>query len=59
MDSAISELVNELERGYYQKGYTMAVFTDIEGAFDNLSFDAYMSAVRSCTTTTLLSGTRI
>merc|ERR1712117_748844 len=44
-DSAISRTVTELERGTLQDDYALAVFLDIKGAFDNLSYDAQIKAM--------------
>ena len=46
-ESALSQIVNEIEKGVLRRGYTLAVFTDIAGAFDNLSFDAASKAMKS------------
>ena len=35
-----------MEKGYFKSGYTVAVFTDIEGAFDNLNFKAICQAIK-------------
>ena len=44
-DSAISRTITELERGTLQNDYVIAVFMDIKGAFDNLSYDAQIKAM--------------
>ena len=44
-DSAISRTITELERGTLQNDYVIAVFMDIKGAFDNISYDAQIKAM--------------
>ena len=39
--------MNEIEKGIHRRGYTLAVFLDVAGAFDNLSFDAADKALKS------------
>ena len=46
-DVAISRTVTELERGTMQYDYIVAVFLDIKGAFDNLSYDAQIKAMEN------------
>lgn len=46
-ESALSQLVSEIEKGVLLRGYTLAVFTDIKGPFDNLSFEAEKKALKS------------
>ena len=44
-ESALSEVINEMEKVKYRGSYTLTVFTDIEGAFDNLSFEGIDQAI--------------
>ena len=46
-ESALSRIVNEIEKGTHRRGYTLAVFLDVAGAFDNLSFTAADKALKS------------
>jgi hypothetical protein len=43
-DTALSEAVDKIEARMLRKEYTLGVFLDIAGAFNNLSFE---SAIRS------------
>ena len=45
-DSALSEVVNRMERGMVKKEHTLLVSLDCTGAFDNLSFDSSVQAIR-------------
>lgn len=38
-ESALHELTTEIEKWIYNKGTTITVFIDIEGAFDNIGYD--------------------
>ena len=40
-------MANEKEKGVYRMGFTLAVFTDIAGAFNNLSFEVATKAMKS------------
>ena len=45
-DTALSSVVNEIEKGLYNKDtYTLCVFLDIQGAFDNLNVDKAVEAM--------------
>ena len=44
-DSALSEVVNKMERGMIKKEHTLLVSLDCTGAFDNLSFDSSVQAL--------------
>ena len=46
-DSALSSTVSEIEKGILNKRFTMAVFCDIAGAFDTISFDAIKRGMES------------
>ena len=39
-ETALTELVSNIETGLEQKGYTLGVFLDIQGAFDNVGAEA-------------------
>ena len=39
-ETALTELVSNIESGLAQKKYTLGVFLDIQGAFDNVGADA-------------------
>jgi len=66
-DTALSEVVNRMERGQFNKQHTLMVSLDCSGAFDNLTYDSSINALRefgvSPTLTnwyrSLLSGRRI
>ena len=45
-ESALSKIVNEIEKGTLRRGYTLAVFLDVAGAFDKLSFEAAKKALK-------------
>ena len=44
-ETALHKLVNKLETAILHKGMALCTFLDIEGAFDNVSFDAIQSAL--------------
>ena len=44
-DSALSEVVNKMERGMIKKEHTLLVSLDCSGAFDNLSYDSSVQAL--------------
>ena len=39
-DSALSEVIHYIERGFAHKKYTLAVSLDCSGAFDNITFES-------------------
>ena len=39
-DSALSDMVNDIEKSIHRDEYALGVFLDITGAFDNLSLEA-------------------
>ena len=39
--------MNEVEKGVLRRGYTLAVFLDVAGAFNNLSFQAAEKALKN------------
>jgi len=41
-DTALSRVINRFESGMIQKKFTLALFIDIEGAYDNLSIEAQL-----------------
>ena len=45
-ESALSEIANEIEKGTLRGGYSLVVFLDCAGAFDNLSFRAAEKALK-------------
>ena len=45
-ESALSEILNEIEKGTLGNGFTIAVFFDCAGAFDNLSYKAAEKALK-------------
>jgi hypothetical protein len=45
-DTALTAVVNKLEQGLLNQKITLAVYLDISGAFNNLSFDSALSALR-------------
>jgi len=45
-DSALSDMVDEIERSILNNQYSIGVFLDIEGAFDNLDPEAVLSGMR-------------
>ena len=45
-ETAISTLVDRIEGAIYRKQSTLAVFLDIAGAFDNISFSSIYAALR-------------
>ena len=47
-DTALYQVVHRLEKCLEQKEITLGAFLDIEGAFDNTSCNAIITAVREC-----------
>lgn len=47
-ESALHELVTQIEDNFDKKEYLIATFMDIAGAFDNISFEAVNTHVVSC-----------
>lgn len=45
-ESALSSILNKIEKGTTKGGYSMAIFLDCAGAFDNLSFAAAARALK-------------
>ncbi len=45
-DSALSDMVNDIESSVHRQKYAMGVFLDISGAFDNLSVNAAIRGMR-------------
>jgi retron-type reverse transcriptase len=45
-DTALSEAVNKIESGLLRQEYTLGVFLDISGAFNNLSFKSAIKSMR-------------
>merc|ERR1712095_249786 len=45
-DDALSHTVNAIEKGLLRKQYVIAVFLDIQGAFDNIQPDAINKAMK-------------
>jgi ribonuclease HI len=45
-DSALHAIINPIERNLAHKGVTVAVFIDIEGAFDNTGFNTIVEAAQ-------------
>ncbi|MCP3666940.1 MAG: hypothetical protein GY696_31350 [Gammaproteobacteria bacterium] len=45
-ETALHKLVSRIERSFYKKEYALAVFLDIEGAFDNAAFDVIEDTLR-------------
>jgi hypothetical protein len=45
-DTALSEAVDKIEAGMLRKEYTLGVFLDIAGAFNNLSFESAIKSMR-------------
>ena len=39
-ESALSDMVDNIEKSIYRGEYAVGVFLDIAGAFDNLSYEA-------------------
>jgi hypothetical protein len=46
MDTALYQVVQRLEKSLEHTEIALGVFLDIEGAFDNTSFDAIITAAR-------------
>lgn len=46
-ESALHKIVHKIERRIAMKGYVLGTFLDIEGAFDNVSFEAVKRALYS------------
>jgi hypothetical protein len=44
-ETALSQTVNIIEKGVLRNGFTLGVFLDVEGAFDNLSYAAAKKAL--------------
>ena len=44
-EAALHKVANKIERRIAKKGYVLGVFLDIEGAFDNVSFNAISEAL--------------
>jgi hypothetical protein len=45
-DTALTAVVNKLERGLFNQEITLGVYLDISGAFNNLTFDSALGALR-------------
>ena len=45
-DTALDEVVNRMERGQFNKQHTLLVSLDCSGAFDNLTYDSSINALR-------------
>ncbi|MCP4489190.1 MAG: hypothetical protein GY820_18040 [Gammaproteobacteria bacterium] len=46
-ETALHKVVHQIERRIAKKGYVLGTFLDIEGAFDNVSFNAISKAINS------------
>ena len=46
-DTALSEAIQRIERAFSNKNYYLAVFLDIEGAFDNITNEAIIQGMKS------------
>jgi len=46
VESALSEVVHTIEKSLENKKFTLGVLMDIKGAFDNVSFDTIVAALR-------------
>ena len=46
-DTALSEAVQRIEKAFKNKNYYLAVFLDIEGAFDNITNEAIIQGMKS------------
>ena len=46
MDTALVQVVDEAEKGPLRKEFTLGVFIDIAGAFNNLKTDKALDAMR-------------
>ena len=44
-DAALHKLVHTIERRIAKKGFVLGTFLDIEGAFDNISFNAIKKTI--------------
>ena len=44
-EKAMSDALNIIEKGFYNKQYTVGVFLDIKGAFDNISTKAIINSL--------------
>lgn len=47
-ESALHELVSQIENTFDKKEFLVATFMDIAGAFDNISFDAISTHITEC-----------
>ena len=47
-ESALHKIIYTIEKRIVRKGYVMGTFLDIEGAFDNVSFQAIQTTL-ACT----------
>ena len=45
-ETAISDTINEIEKGIKRKNFSLAVFIDIASAFDRLSPEAAVKAMK-------------
>ena len=45
-ETALSQAVNEIEKGTLRRGYTLAIFLDVSAAFDTLSPEAAIQAMK-------------
>lgn len=45
-DTALSSVVSRIEKATHSRQYTLAVFLDIEGAFDNITIDALLNGLQ-------------
>jgi hypothetical protein len=45
-DTALSEAVDKIESGLLRNQYTLGVFLDIAGAFNNISFESAIKSMR-------------
>ena len=48
IDEALTKVVDRAERGLLDGQYTMCVFLDISGAFDNINVEACLAGARKC-----------
>ena len=46
-DTALSEAIQRIEKAFSNKNYYLAVFLDIEGAFDNITNEAILEGMKS------------
>jgi ribonuclease HI len=47
-ETALHKIIHRIERRIANKGYVLGTFLDIEGAFDNVSFEAISNALEDC-----------